>query len=206
MRDKFHESLAVLTASLAGLADCCERAVEASVRALTEGDPRAIAEAVQLEAETDRLAGEVEGLCLRLLMTQQPVASDLRLIGAAMKMSTDLERIGDQCADIAALCPLEAGEIAPMVREMGAICCAMLRDAVAAYDQWDVDLARTAAVHDDAVDRHYAATKSAIAAMQPAPLDLFLCVKYYERIGDHAQNVAEWVEYALDGIYRGREL
>lgn len=206
MRDKFHESLGQLTASLAGLADCCERAVEASVAALVDGDRRGIDEAVRLERETDRLAGEVEGLCLHLLMTQQPVASDLRLIGAAMKMSTDLERIGDQCADIAALCPLAAGEIAPVIGEMASLCAAMLRDAVAAYDLRDVDLARAAIGHDDAVDAHYAAAKAAISAMQPAPLDLFLCVKYYERIGDHAQNVAEWVEYALSGLYRGREL
>ncbi len=206
MRDKFHAALGRLTAALAGLADCCERAVEASAAALVDGDRRGIDEAVRLERETDRLAGEVEGMCLHLLMTQQPVASDLRLIGAAMKMSTDLERIGDQCADIAALCPIPAGELAPTVREMAAICCAMLRDAVAAYDLRDVDLARAAIGHDDAVDAHYAAAKTAIAAMQPAPLDLFLCVKYYERIGDHAQNVAEWVEYALTGLYHGREL
>lgn len=206
MREKYHEALRALTAELAGLADCCERAVEAAELALVGGDMRSAAEAVRLEAETDRLAGEVERRCLHLLMTQQPVASDLRLIGAAMKMSTDLERIGDQCADIAALCPLAAGGVSRIIGEMAALCTAMLRDAVTAYDLRDVDLARAAIALDEAVDRQYAAAKASIAETQPVPLDLFLCVKYYERIGDHAQNVAEWVEYALCGIYRGREL
>ena len=214
MRDKYHEALGELTAELAGLADCCERAIEAAARVLLDGDERAADEAVRLEVETDRLAGEVEQECLRLLMTQQPVASDLRLIGAALKMSTDLERIGDQCADIAVLRAPAVSAGTPTgaaIAAMASLSENMLRDAVAAYDLRDVELARSAIVQDAAVDAHYAGAKAAIAAAIAAGgagelLDLFLCVKYCERIGDHAQNVAEWVEYALTGLYRGREL
>ncbi len=214
MRERYHEALRQLTAELAGLADCCERAIEAAERALLAGDRSAADEAIRLEIETDHRASEAEGRCLHLLMTQQPVAADLRLIGAAMKMSTDLERIGDQCADIAAIAGTASFCIeAPLkdtVREMAALCTSVLRDAVSAYDLRDADLARAAIDRDRAIDADYAAAKASITATLPAqngdPLDLFLCVKYFERIGDHAQNVAEWVEYALCGIYRGREL
>ncbi len=210
MRNRFDEQLERLHVELIQMGALCEDGISAAAEALLKGDAALARSAVETEREIDRKEREVEDLCLKLLLHQQPVARDLREISAALKMISDLERIGDQAADIAELAayirlPMGVSDrlhIADMARAV----IAMVTDSVDSFVKRDLELARAVCAADDRVDGLFGQVKRELIALiaQDAAygeqgLDLLMVAKYLERIGDHATNVAEWVEYSLTG-------
>lgn len=183
---------------------------------LQEEDPDV--EAVEeKEKAIDKKEREIEHLCMHLILRQQPIASDLRRIGAALKMITDMERIGDQAADIADLARFIAGkekqgESQGHLWEMAQATVKMVTDSVASFVNDDYDLALQVMKADDAVDTLFEKIKKDIIDMirtqqvdAEGSLDLLMAAKYFERIGDHAVNIAEWVEYSITGGHENKE-
>ena len=166
--------------------------------------------------EIDRYERDIETLCLRLLLQQQPVARDLRQISAALKMITDLERIGDQAGDIAEIIPHlggKTGSECAAMRPMAEAAIGMVTDSIEAYNTRDLALAKSVIEHDDVVDDCFLSVKTALIDMIRSgsgdaeyALDLLMIAKYFERIGDHATNVAEWVEFSVTGIHKSSEI
>ena len=211
MRNRFDEQLERLHVELIQMGASCEDAISAAAEALLKGDAALADAACQAERDIDQREREVENLCLKLLLQQQPVARDLRVISAALKMISDLERIGDQAADIAELTryirltdSLSRLHIGDMARAV----IAMVTDSVDSFVKGDLALARAVRAADDRVDALFEQVKrelidliAADAAAGEVGLDILMVAKYLERIGDHATNVAEWVEYSLTGIH-----
>ena len=212
MRSRFDEQLDQLNKELISMGALCEEAIGRSVRALRDGDPDLAATAIPLDAETDRMERVIEDRCLRLLLQQQPVASDLRQITAAMKMITDLERIGDQAADIASIVKnLNGRSVKPCMPliPMAEAAMRMVTGSVDAYVKRDLEAARLVIGQDDAVDEYFERVKDYlidIIAISPEEgeyaLDLLMIAKYFERIGDHATNIAEWVVFSVTGVHK----
>ena len=210
MRNTFNEQLERLHVEMIRMGAACEDAISAAAEALLKGDAVLANTAVEAERELDRQEREVENLCLKLLLQQQPVARDLREISAALKMISDLERIGDQAADIAELTRYvelpEQG--APHIADMARAVIRMVTDSVDSFVKKDLNLARSVCAADDKVDdlfdqvkRELIALIAADAANGEQGLELLMVAKYLERIGDHATNVAEWVEYSITGVH-----
>lgn len=218
MRSKFDEQLALLNTELIQMGALCEEAISKAAKALENGD-RTLAEQVKpLEGEIDQMERDIETLCLKLLLQQQPVARDLRQISAAMKIITDMERIGDQAADIGSiiLAMLAQGyvpEDVGHIREMAAEVIRMVTESVDSYVQKDTVRAKLVIDHDDIVDQCFDRVKQVLIgniAANPGcgehALDLLMIDKYLERIGDHAVNIAEWVIFAVTGEHKGEAL
>ena len=211
MRNKFDEQLEKLHVELIQMGAACEDAISAAAEALLKGDTALADVAEEAEKDIDQREREVENLCLKLLLQQQPVARDLREISAALKMISDLERIGDQAADIAELTRyirLTDGLSRLHIGDMARAVIAMVTDSVDSFVKGDLALARAVRAADDQVDALFEQVKrelidliSADAAAGEVGLDILMVAKYLERIGDHATNVAEWVEYSLTGIH-----
>ena len=214
MRNRFDEQLEQLNNHLLEMGALIERSIENATQAMINQDAEAAKASVTADHEVDQKEREIEALCLKLLLQQQPVARDLRLISAALKMITDMERIGDQAADIAGIVSYIARE--PYIKElvhlpqMGRNAIAMVRGSLDAYVNKDMDLARKVMGMDDAIDQLFDIVKDELidhirsdASAGSQAVDLLMIAKYYERIGDHAQNIAEWVEYALTGKHKG---
>ena len=211
MRNKFDEQLEKLHVELIQMGAACEDAISAAAEALLKGDTALADVAEEAEKDIDQREREVENLCLKLLLQQQPVARDLREISAALKMISDLERIGDQAADIAELTRyirLTDGLSRLHIGDMARAVIAMVTDSVDSFVKGDLALARAVRAADDQVDALFEQVKrelidliAADAAAGEVGLDILLVAKYLERIGDHATNVAEWVEYSLTGIH-----
>ena len=211
MRTHFDEQLEKLHLELIRMGALCEDAISAAAKALLEQDPDLAAKAQEAEEEIDRAEGDVERLCMQLLLRQQPVAKDLREVSSALKMISDLERIGDQAADIAELSGYVAGASETgrtHIGEMARATIAMVTDSVDSFVHRDLALARSVFDADDRVDALFADVKREIvrlisedSAKAEVALDLLMVAKYFERIGDHATNVAEWVEYSLTGVH-----
>ena len=211
MRNKFDEQLEKLHVELIQMGAACEDAISAAAEALLKGDTALADVAEEAEKDIDQREREVENLCLKLLLQQQPVARDLREISAALKMISDLERIGDQAADIAELTRyirLTDGLSRLHIGDMARAVIAMVTDSVDSYVKGDLALARAVRAADDQVDALFEQVKrelidliAADAAAGEVGLDILMVAKYLERIGDHATNVAEWVEYSLTGIH-----
>ena len=211
MRTHFDEQLEKLHLELIRMGALCEDAISAAAKALLEQDPALAAKAQEAEEEIDRAEGDVERLCMQLLLRQQPVAKDLREVSSALKMISDLERIGDQAADIAELSGYVAGASETgrtHIGEMARATIAMVTDSVNSFVHRDLALARSVFAADDRVDALFADVKREIvrlisedSAKAEVALDLLMVAKYFERIGDHATNVAEWVEYSLTGVH-----
>ena len=212
MRDFFQEQLKELHQELTVMGAACEEIITLASQALTDynGD---LAHQVQVVgAVIDESERTIENICLKLLLRQQPVAKDLRQISAAMKMITDMERIGDQAEDIVDLVPhmsVHADEKFPKIREMAKAAQQMVTEAVDAYVKQDLDMARKVMAHDDVVDDHFVRVKKGIIEMIAADpddgeyaLDLLMIAKYFERIGDHCTNIAEWVEFSVTGEHK----
>ena len=215
MRSKFDEQLTLMKNELIQMGAMCEEAISKAAKALEEGD-RALAEQVKpLESEIDQMERDIESLCLKLLLQQQPVARDLRQISAAMKIITDMERIGDQAADIAEiiLAMLSGGyrpEDVGHIREMAAETIKMVTQSVDSYVRQDTTQAKGVIDHDDIIDSYFTRVRSVLIqkiAADPAGgeqvLDLLMIDKYLERIGDHAVNIAEWVIFSVTGSKGG---
>ena len=211
MRNKFDEQLERLHVELIQMGALCEDAISAAAEALLKGDGELARTAIEAEREIDQKERDVESLCLKLLLQQQPVARDLREISAALKMISDLERIGDQAADIAELTRyirLTDGLSRLHIGDMARAVIAMVTDSVDSFVKGDLALARAVRAADDQVDALFEQVKrelidliAADAAAGEVGLDILMVAKYLERIGDHATNVAEWVEYSLTGIH-----
>lgn len=216
MRDQYEKQLKHLKAELVRMGELCEKAIGEAARALEEGNLKRAGEVMEADGEIDRMEKDIESLCLKLLLQQQPVAGDLRQISAALKMITDMERIGDQAADIAEI--IQSGKMTEggFLSEIGEMACAaadMVNQSVTAYVSGDLDLARKVIAQDDTVDRFFDQIKdrliAGIAARQGdggRAIDQIMIAKYLERIGDHATNIAEWVEYSITGVHQSEEL
>ena len=219
MRSRFDEQLALLNRELIEMGALCEEVIALSAQALTEGNAELAARVAPLDQEIDRKEREIESLCLKLLLQQQPVAKDLRQISAALKMITDMERIGDQASDIAELVlhlhakSTDAVGVLEDILKMGDDVLKMVKRSIAAYVQVDLAVAAEVIAHDDVIDAAFARISSEIAqyiAAHPTEaetaLDLFMVTKYLERLGDHAVNVAEWVEFLKTGVHKSRKI
>ncbi len=223
MRSRLDRQLDEMKQNLIEMGSCCENCIGQVALALQE---MARAEAPELgeksrqminkiyesDAEIDKLERAIESQCLRLLLEQQPVARDLRYISSALKMISDLERIGDQCSDIADIAEYlygkQQGELESSIRiqDMASATMQMVTRAVDSFIQKDVELARVVERSDDIVDNMFDEIKKEIVGLiarypdrGEALLDLLMVAKYFERIGDHATNVAEWVEFSITG-------
>lgn len=210
MRNRFDRQLAQLNRELTEMGALCEEVIALASRALTEGDKTLAAKVAPVDAEIDEKERSIESLCLKLLLQQQPVARDLRQISAALKMITDMERIGDQAEDIAEIVSFldGAAEHDDLLRQMAQAVIRMVTDSVDAYVKQDTNLAKRVIARDDQVDEYFNQVKRRLIgciAQDPengeSVLDLLMIAKYYERIGDHATNIAEWVIFSVTGAH-----
>lgn len=210
MREYYDEQLTKLHTQMMAMGGMCEKAISEATRALAEGNIELAREVMEGDARINQQEREIEGMCMKLLLHQQPVAGDLRRISAALKMVTDMERIGDQAADIAENV-MQMNEKLPEkflhICKMAAAAMKMVTESVNAYVDRDLELARRVIKSDDKVDELFLKVRGEIleAIRQDKNsgeeiLDLFMIIKYYERIGDHATNIAEWVEYSITGV------
>ena len=215
MRTQFDEQLRQLNIELIRMGSMCEEASSVVAKFL-EGDSKAPIERVfSLEHEIDQLEHDIESRCMRMLLQQQPVAKDLRVISAALKMISDMERIGDQAADVAELSGY-VGEVVARgklhITKMARAAVSMVTESIDAFVRADMTLAEKVIADDDSVDELFTQIRGElIQALKEeterpdAILDLLMIAKYFERIGDHAVNLAEWVEYSITGIHKSSE-
>ena len=210
MRNKFEEQLDLLNDMLIEMGTLIETAIALSTQALREQDAVLAKQAIEYDTQVDQIEKDIEALCLRLLLQQQPVARDLRLISAALKMITDMERIGDQAADIAEITVLLAGKpyIKKLVHipQMATATVKMVTDSIDAFVRKDLELARAVIAYDDEVDELFGKVRTDLIALihtdienGEQALDFLMIAKYFERIGDHAVNIAEWVVFSITG-------
>ena len=218
-RTQYEADLAALKGSLAKMSQLSADAVEEALEALCTADAEAAKGIVKGDTEVNRMERDIEHRCMTLLLRQQPVAGDLRHISTAMKVVTDIERMGDHASDIAEIIPhlvTVRKERDPAVSQaiaMGRKAYQMILDAMAALTAEDEIAARRVIAADDAVDYDFNAIKHTLAqeiAADPgkvdAALDLLMVIKYLERIGDHAVNVAEWVQFVRTGCYKDESM
>ncbi|MCD7902210.1 MAG: phosphate signaling complex protein PhoU [Oscillospiraceae bacterium] len=209
MRTAFDGYLWELSTEMADIGALCEEAIDRAARSFLEGD-LALAETLPgLSCTIDRKEREIESMCLKLLMRQQPVASDLRIISAALKMVTDMERIGNQSADIAEIvltAEPPANERTGTYQHMALSVIRMVSDSVDAFLQSDAEKARAVIAYDDVVDKAFDDIKHQLIdglRSQPQPsaytVDLLMISKYLEHIGDHAVNIGKWVVFSVTG-------
>ena len=216
MRNLYQEQLQNLNQELTRMGAACEEIIDLAAKALTDYSPELEEKTKQVGAVIDESERTIETICLKLLLRQQPVAGDLRQISAALKMITDMERIGDQAEDIAEIVGyLEGcGEAhCALLSAMARAAIRMVTDSVDAYVKQDVALAEAVIAHDDVVDDYFGQVKNSLIQMiaqTPAnggfALDLLMISKYFERIGDHATNIAEWVIFSVTGVHKSEEL
>ena len=215
MRKHFDEQIARLGEEMIAMGAMVERTIEDACKALRLGDVVRARRIMEGDREVDRKEREIEALCLHLFLQQQPVARDLRQISSALKMITDMERIGDQAADISEIVTVmdltqpRPEHFSAMAHEA----VDMVHRAIDAYVRQDVALARQVMDSDDVVDDLFDRVKGDLAALlredaarSGSVLDMLMIAKYFERIGDHAVNIAEWVVYSVSGLYKGEEL
>ncbi|MDR1444847.1 MAG: phosphate signaling complex protein PhoU [Treponema sp.] len=212
MRETYHKQLENLHTELIRMGALCEDAIANAVKALVDGDNALREKVWDLEREIDIKEREIESFSLRLLLREQPVAGDLRQITAAQRMITDMERIGDQAADIAELSRfIENREIIGgiPISDMAKAAAKMLTGSVDAFVAADLEKARSVIAGDDVVDSYFTEIKNGLIALVSKNsgvgedcIDLIMIAKYLERIGDHAQNIAEWVEFSITGKRR----
>ncbi len=210
MRNHFDRQLDQLHLELIKMGGLCEEAISLSARFLLGEWEDCEGKVSDLEREIDQLEHEIETRCMRLLLQQQPVASDLRTVSAALKMISDMERIGDQAADLAELTPYVVTSTAPSkshIMEMAYAAVSMVTDSIEAFVRSDLALAKQVIKADDTVDELFDKVKKELSEMihrneidAEVALDLMMAAKYFERIGDHAVNLAEAVEYSITGI------
>ncbi len=212
MRNRFDSQLETLNEMLIHMGELCEIAIEDATKALETEDLSLAKKVIESDEEIDHQEKDIENLCLKLLLQQQPVARDLRQISAALKMITDMERIGDQTADIADIVmstKFEENQSLTDIRLMAEAAAKMVRDSVSAYVQRNLELARRVMCADDTVDAMFDKIKQELvdfiskreSTNADQAIDLIMIAKYLERIGDHATNIAEWVEFSITGTH-----
>lgn len=211
MRNRLDHQLETLNTALAAMGTLCEDAICAGVQSLLEHDDSMAQHADLCEQEIDNAEREIESLCLKLLLQQQPVARDLRTISSALKLISDMERIGDQAADIAEIARHIADTSLPgqtHIVDMTRAAVKMVSESVASFVKKDLNLAQAVIQYDDVVDTSFLAVKDELITLirsnretAAQALDLLMAAKYLERIGDHAVNIAQWVIYSITGQY-----
>ena len=219
MRSRFDEQLSILNRELTQMGAMCEEIIALAAKCLDKADEDVYSRVNSLEEDIDHMEHEIESLCLRLILQQQPVARDLRLVSTALKMITDMERIGDQAADISEIAGFindRQSEERGYIKLMAEAAVNMMTESIDAFVNRDVSLAQKAIAHDDIVDNYFDKTKKSLIKMiAENPLneddgeyaiDLIMIAKYFERIGDHAVNIAEWVEFSVTGVHKGEVL
>ena len=211
MRTKFDEQLKALNNEMIQMGSMIENAIQEAVRAFFDKDTELAREIMDHDEAVDQEQKKIENICFQLLIQRQPVARDLRTITAALKMVTDMERIGDHAADISELTIMMADDAEIMNRDdlkkMSAEAVIMLLRAIEAYVERDIDKAKEVIAHDDIVDELFIKVKGElIEAISKNPecgeyaADMLMVNKYLERIGDHATNIAEWVIFSLNSV------
>jgi len=209
MRDTFQKHLEILHTELIKMGDLCEEAIASAIKGLLDEDPDVRKKAIDLEKEIDMKEHEIESMCVRLLLREQPVASDLRQIISAQRIIADMERVGDQAQDIADLSSFMVGSRVKNVShisEMALEAAKMLNDSVDSFVEADLQKAIDVIRYDDVVDGFFIRIKNELIDLIAEDnsageecLDLMIIAKYLERIGDHATNIAEWVVYSITG-------
>ncbi|MGF6990363.1 phosphate transport system protein [Lachnospiraceae bacterium PM6-15] len=213
MRKGLDRQLEELKTQLTQMGELCEVAINKATKAIKNGDAEQAKKIRKADQAIDSMEKDIEALCMKMLLEQQPVARDLRQVSAALKMITDMERIGDQTSDIAEIVISEnfSGEVPVPVEsltEMAVAASQMVKDSVKAYVNQDIALSRQVIEADDVVDRLFLENKKQLIKYLSKDkgkhgeraLDLVMVAKYLERIADHATNIAEWVEYSITGI------
>lgn len=210
MRNRFDRQLVQLNNELIEMGGMIEKAISDTVKALVNQDIELASNVIEYDEEIDHQEREIEQLCLKLLLQQQPVAKDLRLISAALKMITDMERIGDHATDISEI-TIELSKESYIkkldhIQKMAKETMVMLVQSVEAFVNKDMDKARAVIAHDDVVDDLFNKVKAELIAMIHEDVnageqasDLLMAAKYFERIGDHATNISEWVIFSITG-------
>lgn len=210
MRNRFDRQLVQLNNELIEMGGMIEKTISDTVKALVNQDIELASNVIEYDEEIDHQEREIEQLCLKLLLQQQPVAKDLRLISAALKMITDMERIGDHATDISEI-TIELSKESYIkkldhIQQMAKETMVMLVQSVEAFVNKDMDKARAVIAHDDVVDDLFNKVKAELIAMIHEDVnageqasDLLMAAKYFERIGDHATNISEWVIFSITG-------
>ncbi len=217
MRNKFDEQLSILNNKLIEMGALIEESISLAIKALCEQNIELAKKSINLDTEIDDMEKEIEALCLKLLLQQQPVAKDLRLISSALKMITDMERIGDQSADISEISIMisKAQYIKKLehIPQMAEATIKMVTEAIDAYVKKDLELANAVIAHDNVVDDLFTTVKNDLINLihkdtsnGEQAIDLLMVAKYFERIGDHATNIAEWVVFSLTGNHKDKKI
>lgn len=214
MRSRLDEQLEQLNVEMIRMGALCEDAISYAVRVLM-GENNLAEQVYRSEHEIDQKEREIEALCMRLLLQQQPVAKDLRQVSSALKMISDMERIGDQASDIADLSAyIQGSEIESHlhIRDMADATIQMVTKAIDSFVRKDLNLTREVMADDDIVDDLFRKVKQELIRVLGQQnvdqqigetcIDLLMAAKYFERIGDHATNIAEWVEYSITGVHK----
>ena len=209
MRLQFDEQLDLLNRELITMGSLCESAIALSAKALVEGIPAIAKNVTDLSEQIDHKEREIENMCLKLLLQQQPVAKDLRTVSSALKMVTDMARIGDQSADIAeiiGLANIRTTDDMEIIQDMSVAVIKMVTGSIDAFVKKDAQMARSVIAYDDVVDAFFNQVKQILADLFSQPeadgeyaVDLLMIAKYFERIGDHAVNIANWVLFSITG-------
>lgn len=217
IREHYDRELKELDEKILAMAQSAAEAVELAMEALAQGDAEKARSVIDGDDAIDRAEHVIEHLCLGLIACQQPVAGDLRKISAAMKAVTDLERLGDAAEDIALLARRRGAEQIPALLEMlcamGGETAAMLRSAIQAYAEEDLALAARVIEQDDVIDDYFRQVKASLPAyftaahpLTDCAIDDLMVAKYLERIGDHAVNLAEWVQFSKTGVHKQQRI
>ncbi len=210
MRNRFDEQLELLNVELIRMGALCEDAISYAARTLM-GERNLADHVYAADREIDQKEKDIESLCLRLLLQQQPVAKDLRKVSSALKMISDMERIGDQASDIVEIISfLQDRKIESTlhIRDMAEATILMVTRSVDSFVKKDLKIAREVIDYDDVVDDLFAKVKKELIGLILADpdngefcIDMLMIAKYFERIGDHATNIAEWVEFSITGVH-----
>ena len=212
MRNHFNEQLETLNTELITMGALCEDAIAAAIKYLTENDISLKEKVFESDKQSDRKEREIESLCMRLLLQQQPVARDLRTISSALKMISDMERIGDQASDIADIvCFVNKTDLSGKthIEDMAEATIKMVTSSIDSFVKRDPVIAEESIRRDDIVDTLFLKVKNELieeikqeGKNAEALIDLLMIAKYFERIGDHAENIAEWVIYSITGHHK----
>lgn len=209
MRNRFDRQLSQLNTELVTMGALCEEAITNAVKYLTDNDENNKIMCLDSDRQIDKKERDIETLCVTLILQQQPVAKDLRIVSAALKMISDMERIGDQASDIVEIAPYinKKGTLGEThIREMAQAAIRMVSESIEAFVKMDLETAYLVIKHDNVVDGLFDKVKQELIKSietghsdAETLMDLLMIAKYFERIGDHAENIAEWVIYSITG-------
>lgn len=215
MRESLDTQLEKLNVELIKMGALCEDAISTAVSGMLENNIKVLEKVFSIDSDIDKIEKDIEHLCTKLILQQQPVARDLRQITAALKMISDMERIGDQASDIAEMVPYVIGNDISKethIAKMAKAVIKMTNESIDSFVKRDLKLAKKVMADDDAVDELFLQIKKELIHLVQNDnqngeyyMDLLMIAKYLERIGDHTTNIAEWVEYTITGIHQNYE-